>query len=86
MAGERNKPKLEVQGLHLRFGGVLALSDISVEIREEEILAIIGSNGAGKTCLLNCISGFYRPQSGNIYFEGRNITYLPSHKIGACEG
>ncbi len=73
--------KLKAEGLHLTFGGVRALSNVSIEVKELEILAIIGPNGAGKTCFLNCISGFYRPQEGSIYFEGRNITQLPSHRI-----
>ena len=73
--------KLKAEGLGLRFGGVTALDDVSVEIKESEILAVIGPNGAGKTCLLNCISGFYRPQKGSIYFEGENITKLPTYKI-----
>lgn len=73
--------KLKAEGIHLNFGGVRALSNVSIEVKELEILAIIGPNGAGKTCFLNCISGFYRPQEGSIYFEGRNITQLPSHRI-----
>lgn len=73
--------KLKAEGLELNFGGVRALSDVSVEVKELEILAIIGPNGAGKTCLLNCINGFYRPQKGRLFFEGREITKLPSHKI-----
>jgi branched-chain amino acid transport system ATP-binding protein len=73
--------KLKAEGIHLSFGGVRALSDVSIEVKELEILAIIGPNGAGKTCFLNCISGFYRPQEGSIYFEGRDITKVPSHKI-----
>ncbi|RLB05158.1 MAG: ABC transporter ATP-binding protein [Deltaproteobacteria bacterium] len=72
--------KIRVQGVSLSFGGVRALVDVSVDIRENEILAIIGPNGAGKTSLLNCISGFYTPQKGEIFFEGRKITKLPSHK------
>lgn len=73
--------KLKAEGLHLAFGGVRALSNVSIEVKELEILAIIGPNGAGKTCFLNCISGFYRPQEGSIYFEGQNITQLPSYRI-----
>ena len=56
-------------------------------MREGEILAIIGPNGAGKTCLLNVISGFYRAQEGEVFFDGKRITHLPSHKIaelGMC--
>ena len=76
-----DKAKLKLEHLHLSFGGVHALTDISLDVREGEILSIIGPNGAGKTCVLNCINGFYRPQQGNIYFEGQDITRLPSHKI-----
>jgi len=80
MASE-DKTKLKVEHLHLSFGGVHALTDISLDVREGEILSIIGPNGAGKTCILNCINGFYRPQEGSIHLEGRDITRLPSHKI-----
>ena len=80
-AKEGTGVKLQVQDLHLTFGGLEALSRLDVEVREGEILAIIGPNGAGKTCLLNCINGFYRPQKGDIFFDGRTITHLPSHKI-----
>ena len=76
-----DKTKLKLEHLDLSFGGVRALVDVSVEVREGEILSIIGPNGAGKTCILNCINGFYRPQSGDIHFEGQNITRLPSHRI-----
>jgi len=54
--------KLRIDRLSLSFGGVNALSDVSMDVRENEILAIIGPNGAGKTALLNCINGFYKPQ------------------------
>ena len=73
--------ELKVEGVYLAFGGVETLTNITMEVKEREILAIIGPNGAGKTCLINCISGFYRPQRGRIYFEGQDITHLPSHKI-----
>jgi len=78
MARERseNNVKIKIDNLSLSFGGVKALVDVSLEVRENEILAIIGPNGAGKTCLLNCINGFYKPQKGEIYFEGRRITRI----------
>ncbi|MFH1169211.1 MAG: ABC transporter ATP-binding protein [Chloroflexota bacterium] len=71
-----NRVKVRIDGISLSFGGVRALSDISVDIRENEILAIIGPNGAGKTCLLNCINGFYKPQMGEIYYEDQRITRI----------
>ena len=74
---------LQGKGLHLNFGGVEALADVSFDVREGEILAIIGPNGAGKTCALNSVSGFYRPQQGKIYFNGKDITTLPTHKIAS---
>lgn len=77
--------QLKVEDLWLHFGGVAALSGISLEVHRGEIFAIIGPNGAGKTSLLNCISGLYRPQRGRILFEGRDITRLPSHRR-ACLG
>lgn len=55
--------------------------DVDLEIRKGEIFAMIGPNGAGKTSLFNCINGFYRPQRGCIYLEGKDITRLPSHRI-----
>ncbi|MFH0844027.1 MAG: ABC transporter ATP-binding protein [Pseudomonadota bacterium] len=72
---------LKIADLYLAFGGVQALSGVDFQVRPNEILAIIGPNGAGKSCILNCINGFYRPQSGDIYFEGQSITKMPSHKI-----
>jgi len=72
--------KIKIENLSLSFGGVKALSDISIDIRDNEILAIIGPNGAGKTCLLNCINGFYKPQKGEIYYEGQRITRIRPDK------
>ena len=70
------KVKLKIDNISLSFGGVHALTDVSIDVKENEILAIIGPNGAGKTALLNCISGFYKPQKGEIYFEGQKITRM----------
>lgn len=72
--------KIKMENLSLSFGGVKSLSDISIDVYENEILAIIGPNGAGKTCILNCINGFYKPQSGEIYFEGKRITRIRPDK------
>lgn len=73
--------RLSIKNLSLSFGGVHALSDVSLEVREGEILAIIGPNGAGKTALLNCINGFYKPQKGEIHFDGKRITRMRPDKL-----
>lgn len=73
--------KLKVKDVTLNFGGVSALSGVSFDVREGELLAIIGPNGAGKTSILNCINGFYRPQRGEMIFEGQIINHLPPHRI-----
>ncbi|RME17428.1 MAG: ABC transporter ATP-binding protein [Alphaproteobacteria bacterium] len=61
---------MEMKNITLRFGGVVAIQDISFDIREGEIRAIIGPNGAGKSSMLNVISGFYVPQEGEVWFKG----------------
>lgn len=76
--------QLRVENVQLHFGGVAALMDVSLEVRQSEILAIIGPNGAGKTSLLNCISGLYHPQGGRIlYYNGEEheLTRLKPHQI-----
>jgi branched-chain amino acid transport system ATP-binding protein len=75
-----NQVKIRIDNLSLSFGGVKALIDVSLDIRDNEILAIIGPNGAGKTCLLNCINGFYKPQNGEIYYEDQRITRIRPDK------
>ena len=70
---------LEIREVSKSFGGVQAVSRVSLDVRQGEILSVIGPNGAGKTSLLNMISGFYHPNSGTIVFEQRDITqYAPS--------
>jgi branched-chain amino acid transport system ATP-binding protein len=71
---------IKMDNIYLAFGGIQVLQDVSLELRAKEILAVIGPNGSGKTSILNCINGFYRPQSGRICFKGREITQLPPHK------
>jgi len=75
------QPTLRIDNLSLSFGGVSALVEVNLDIRDREILAIIGPNGAGKTALLNCINGFYKPQKGEITYEGRRITRLRPDKL-----
>jgi branched-chain amino acid transport system ATP-binding protein len=76
-------PLLEVQDVHLSFGGVHALRGVSFQAHRGEILAIIGPNGAGKTSLINAVCGHYHPQRGRILFKGRDITHLRPHRIAA---
>jgi branched-chain amino acid transport system ATP-binding protein len=76
-----NTVHLSVQDVSLSFGGIQALTGISLELQEGKILALIGPNGAGKTSMLNCINGFYRPDKGQIIFEGHDLTRLPPHRI-----
>ena len=72
---------LEVRNIHLRFGGVKALSDISFDVREHEIRAIIGPNGAGKSSMLNCINGLYQPQEGSIHLRGQTFRHMNSRQV-----
>ncbi len=74
------EPILRADRISLAFGGVKALSEISIEIREHEILAIIGPNGAGKTSMLNVINGFYHPQQGTITFKGATRRRMRPHQ------
>ena len=72
---------LDVQHIFKSFGGLTALSDMSLNMKEGEILGLIGPNGSGKTTLFNVISGFHCPERGKIFFDGRDITGLKPHMI-----
>jgi branched-chain amino acid transport system ATP-binding protein len=74
-------PLLVVESVSLAFGGVQALGDVSLEVREGEIFALIGPNGAGKTTLFNVISGVMRPDAGDVRFDGRSIVGWAPHRI-----
>ncbi len=71
---------LKVTGLSKNFGGVKAVSNIGLEMKEGEMLGFIGPNGSGKTTIVNLITGFVRPSAGKIYFRDKNITALAPHK------
>ncbi len=72
---------LQVQNISKHFGGLKALDDCSLEVQQGSITALIGPNGSGKTTLFNVITGFLKPTSGRVLFEGRDITGLPEHRI-----
>ena len=87
-SGHKNSPEpllaemlLEVKNISLSFGGVKVLNDISFNVKRGEIRAIIGPNGAGKSSMLNIINGFYRPQKGEIWFDGRKRGATKPFKI-----
>ena len=75
-----SQPLLKAEDLHLTFGQVQALTGADLAVYPLEILALIGPNGAGKTSFLNSLNGFYRPQKGTIFFDGRDITRLSPHR------
>jgi len=72
---------LQIENLTKRFGGLIAVNNVSFHIDEGEMVGIIGPNGAGKTTLFNLISGFLNPDSGTVKFKGGNIIGLATHKI-----
>jgi branched-chain amino acid transport system ATP-binding protein len=69
-------PLLSVRGLTKRFGGIVAVDDVSFEVNEGEILGIIGPNGSGKSTLFNCILGQLRPSAGEVHLDGRAVTAM----------
>ncbi|MGQ9690795.1 MAG: ABC transporter ATP-binding protein [Thermoproteota archaeon] len=76
-----NKPLLECKAVTKSFGKFVALNGVDLTVNEGELLGLIGPNGSGKTTLVNCISGFYKPTTGNITFMGKNIVKLKSYSI-----
>ena len=71
---------IEVKGITKKFGGLTAVDNVDFEIEQGKITAIIGPNGAGKSTFFNLINGFHKPTSGQILFEGKDITKIPVHK------
>ncbi len=76
-----SSPLLTVRDLALRFGGVQAIADVSLQVNPGEVLAIIGPNGAGKTSLLNVVTRVFDPSGGQILFKGQDLARLPRHKV-----
>lgn len=75
----------QIEGLSISFGGILALAGLDFEVEAGEILTVIGPNGSGKTTMFNCVSGLYRPDQGQILFQGRSLLGL-SPDVIAREG
>ncbi|GAA3597271.1 MAG: high-affinity branched-chain amino acid ABC transporter ATP-binding protein LivG [Gibbsiella quercinecans] len=75
------QPLLAVEGLSMRFGGLLAVNNVALELHEGEIVSLIGPNGAGKTTVFNCLTGFYRPSGGTILLRDRHLEGLSGQAI-----
>ena len=74
-------PLLDVHGLTMKFGALVANKDVSFSVDQGQIVGLIGPNGSGKTTLFNCISGLYKPVAGRVVFDGTDITSMPAYKI-----
>ena len=72
---------LSVRGVTVRFGGIVALDGVGFDVARGDVCGLIGPNGAGKTTLFNCLSRLYQYQAGDILFEGRSITAMPTHQV-----
>lgn len=72
---------MEVKNLTMRFGGIVAVDDLSFEVEKDSITALIGPNGAGKTSAFNCLTGFYKPTSGSVVYCGESLLKLKSWQI-----
>ncbi|MBN3861586.1 high-affinity branched-chain amino acid ABC transporter ATP-binding protein LivG [Pseudomonas frederiksbergensis] len=72
---------LKVDGLSMRFGGLLAVNGVALSVKEKQVVSMIGPNGAGKTTVFNCLTGFYKPTAGSILLNDEAIEGLPGHKI-----
>ncbi len=81
--GRRWEPLLRVEGLRIRFGGIIALDGVSLDVKQGEILGLIGPNGSGKTTLFNCLSGLYAPDMGAIEYKGASLLRSAPHDIAA---
>ncbi len=76
-----SQPLLSVNGLMMRFGGLLAVNNVNLELYRQEIVPLIGPNGAGKTTVFNCLTGFYKPTGGTILLRDQHLEGLPGQQI-----
>ena len=76
-----SRPLLQVSGLSMRFGGLLAVNGVGLTVNEKQVVSMIGPNGAGKTTVFNCLTGFYKPTAGSIMLDGEEIQGLAGHQI-----
>ncbi len=74
-------PLLSIKNLSIRFGGIVALDDVSLDIKLAQIMGLIGPNGAGKTTIFNCITRIYHPDSGSITIDGRDLLRMQPHEV-----
>jgi len=74
---------LDIERLTMQFGGIMAVNDVTMSVKQGEIHGLIGPNGSGKTTILNVVSGYYKPTAGKVSFEGTTISGLPAHQITA---
>jgi branched-chain amino acid transport system ATP-binding protein len=74
---------LEVRDLTISFGGLTAIDGLNLKVDEWEIVGLMGPNGAGKTTAFNCITGFYKPSRGQVFYKGEDVTKLPPHRKAA---
>ncbi|MBA3842231.1 MAG: ABC transporter ATP-binding protein [Actinobacteria bacterium] len=74
-------PLLSVQNVTRRFGGIVAIDDVSLDVEQGQIVGLIGPNGAGKTTLFNVITRLYKPDSGSLEFAGKSLLHTPPHRI-----
>jgi branched-chain amino acid transport system ATP-binding protein len=81
--GLAGQPLLAIDGLSVRFGGIVALDGVSFEVASGQICGLIGPNGAGKTTLFNCLSRLYQAGSGTIRFDGQELRDVPAHRVAA---
>jgi branched-chain amino acid transport system ATP-binding protein len=81
MSASAPQPLLEVEGLSVRFGGLIAIADLSFNVMEGEIVSLIGPNGAGKTTAFNAITGYLQPSSGEVRYRRQNLTGLKPNQV-----
>ena len=80
-SNREREPLLECRSVERRFGGLVAVSGVDLDIQRGEIFGLVGPNGSGKTTLTNAITGFYPPNTGSITLNGKDITGTSPHKV-----